>query len=83
MPRRRRHSRSYHEWPSSTPVVDAVRAIVGVASIVIGGHAALFLAVAMRDGDEEAVTINAMFFAGIALANAFMDALRHWRRHHG
>jgi uroporphyrinogen-III decarboxylase len=80
--RRRRRSRSYHEWVSDTPVIDAVRSIVGVASVVIGGHAAIFLAVAIRDDDEWATLVNVLLFVAIAVANASLDALRHWRRHH-
>jgi hypothetical protein len=76
-------TRSYHEWESTTPVVDAIGAIVGVMSVVIGGHAVVFLAVAIRDDDEESVVINLLLLAGIALANAVVDGLRHWRRHHG
>ena len=83
MPRPWRRSRSYHEWPSTTPVVDAVRSIVGAMSVMIGGHAAVFLAVAVRDGDEWAATVNCLLFAGIVIANAMLDGLRHWRRHHG
>jgi uroporphyrinogen-III decarboxylase len=83
MPRPWRRARSYHEWSSTTPVIDAIGSIVGVASVVIGGHAAIFLAVALRDGDEWATLVNLLLFAAIAVANASLDALRHWRRHHG
>jgi hypothetical protein len=76
-------SRSYHEWPSSTPVIDAVRTIVAFASLVIGAYAALFLAFAVMDGDREAAAQNVLFFVAIGLANGLMDGLRHWRRHHG
>jgi hypothetical protein len=78
-----RHARDYHEWPNSTPVIDAVGAIVAVASLVIGAHAALFLVFALREGNEAVAADNALIFVGIALANGFVDALRHWRRHHG
>ena len=78
-----RHSRGYHEWPSSTPVIDAIGAVVAVASVVIGCHAALFLALALRQGDDEAAAENALFFVAIGLANGVVDALRHVRRHHG
>jgi hypothetical protein len=77
-----RHSRGYHEWQSTTPVIDAVRTIVAAASVVIGAHAALFLAIAVRDGDGEAAADCGAFFVAIALANGFVDALRNWRSHH-
>jgi hypothetical protein len=77
------HSRGYHEWPSSTPVIDAVGAVVAVASVVIGAHAALFFAGAVRDGDGETAAENAQIFVAIGIANGAVDALRHWRRHHG
>ena len=78
-----RHARDYHEWPNSTPVIDAIGAIVAVASVVIGAHAALFLVFALREGNEAVAADNALIFVAIALANGFVDALRHWRRHHG
>jgi hypothetical protein len=78
-----RHSRTYHEWPSATPVVDAIGAIVGAASVVIGGHATVFLAVALRDDDADAAVVNALLLVAIAVANALLDGLRLWRRHHG
>ena len=83
MPRRWVRTRSYHDWPSTTPVVDAIGSIIGVMSVVIGGHAAVFLAVAIRDDDHESAVVNLLLFAGIALANAVVDGLRLWRRHHG
>ena len=76
------HSRGYHEWESTTPVVDALGAVVGAISIVIGGHAALGLAFAMRDGDDVAVVESVLFFVAIGVANGFVDLLRRWRRHH-
>ena len=76
------HARGYHEWESSTPVLDAVGAVVGVASVVIGGHAAIFLAYALRNGDHAGAVQNGLFFVGIGLANGSVDALRRWRRHH-
>jgi hypothetical protein len=75
-------SRGYHEWESTTPVVDALGAVVGAISVVIGGHAALALAFAMRDGDDAAAVESALFFVAIGLANGFVDLLRRWRRHH-
>jgi hypothetical protein len=79
---RRRHSRGFHEWESTTPVVDALAAVVAAMSIVIGGHAALALALALRDRDHAAVVQSALFFVAIAVANGLVDLLRHWRRHH-
>jgi hypothetical protein len=76
------HSSSYHEWESSTPVLDAVGAVVGVASVVIGGHAAIFLAYALRSGDKASAVQNGLFFVGIGLANGAVDGLKRWRRHH-
>jgi hypothetical protein len=76
------HSPSYHEWESTTPVVDALGAVVAVASIVIGGHATLFLAVAVRTGDAAAAVENGLFLVAIGLANGSVDLLRRWRRHH-
>jgi hypothetical protein len=75
------HSRSYHEWESTTPVVDALGAVVAVASVVIGGHAALFLAVAVSDGDGVAAVENGLILVAIGLANGSVDLLRRWRRH--
>jgi hypothetical protein len=77
------HRPGYHEWVRSTPVLDAIGAVVAVASLVIGSHAALFLLFALRAGDHETAADNALFFVAIALANGAVDALRHWRRHHG
>jgi hypothetical protein len=78
-----RHRPDYHEWHSSTPVVDAIGAVVAMASVVIGSHAALFLLLALRQGDRETAAENALFFVAIAVANGAVDFVRHWRRHHG
>jgi len=78
-----RHSRSYHEWPNATPVVDVVGTVIAAASVVIGSYAALFLALAVQAGDERLALKNALFFVAIALANGLVDVVRHWRRHHG
>jgi formate-dependent nitrite reductase membrane component NrfD len=77
------HSASYHEWANSTPVIDAVGTILAVASVVIGTYAALFFSFALSSGDGETARENALFFVAIAAANGSLDALRHWRRHHG
>jgi len=78
-----RHARSYHEWPISTPVIDAIRTVIAFASVLIGSYAALFLALALWARDWEAAADTADFFVGIAIANGFIDGVRHWRRHHG
>jgi hypothetical protein len=83
MPRPWGHTSTYHAWPSSTPVIDVVATLVAVASVVIGAHAALFLAFALRSGDKATAAENALFFVAIGLANASVDVLRCWRRHHG
>ena len=73
----------YHEWTRSTPVLDAIGAVVAVASIIIGSYAALFLMGAVHRGDTDTAAECGLFFVGIALANGIVDALRHWRRHDG
>jgi hypothetical protein len=83
MPRPWQHARTYHPWPSTTPVVDAVIAVIAFASVVIGAHAALFLAFAANRGDTAAVVDNALFFVAIGAANALAELVRRWRRHHG
>jgi hypothetical protein len=77
-----RHSSTYHEWASTTPVVDALGAVVGMISVVIGGNAAIGLALALRDEDHAAVVQSVLFFIVIAVANLLVDVLRRWRRHH-
>jgi hypothetical protein len=77
------HSRTYHAWPSTTPVLDAVGTVVAVASVVIGAHAAIFLAFALHHGDQATAIDCALFFVAIGLANGLVDVLRHWSRHHG
>jgi hypothetical protein len=83
MRRRRRHWSGYHEWPSATPVIDAIAAVIAVASVVIGGHAALFLALGMMAGEAAAAAQNALFFVGIGVANGGVEIVRRWYRHHG
>jgi hypothetical protein len=75
-------TRGYHEWESTTPVLDALGAVVGMISVVVGGHAALALWFALRDGDHAAAMQSGLFFVAIGVANAFVDVLRRWRRHH-
>ena len=79
----RRHGAHYHEWPSSTPVLDAIAAVIAAASVVIGGYAALYAILAALAGDLELVFEYAPFFVAIGVANGALDLLRHWRRHHG
>ena len=78
-----RRARGYHEWPTSTPVIDAIRTVIAVASVLIGGYAALFLALALWVRDDEAAAATVVFFVAIAIANGLIDGLRHWRRHYG
>jgi hypothetical protein len=73
---------SYHEWPSSTPVIDVVVSVAAMASVVIGAHAALFLALALSNGDTATAFEDALFFVAIGAGNGALEALRHWRRHH-
>jgi hypothetical protein len=79
---RPRHRASYHEQPVETPVIDVVRTVIAVASVLIGSYAALFLILALAAGDERLARENALFFVVIALANGVVDAVRDWRRHH-
>ena len=77
-----RHGRRYHEWVSETPVIDVVRTVIGVASVLVGCYAALFLILALQAGHRRTAAENALFFVAIALANGRRDAVRHSRRHH-
>ena len=63
-------------------MLDAIGAVVGVASIIIGSYASLFLIGAVHRGDTRAAAECGVFFIGIALANGIVDALRYWRRHY-
>jgi hypothetical protein len=71
------------QWVSETPVIDVVRTGIGVASVLIGCYAALFVILALQAATEGQPPRNALFFAAIALANGRRDAVRHWRRHQG
>ena len=82
MSRRWQHGRTYHPWPSTTPVVDAVIGVIAFASVVIGIHAALFLGFAVSRGDTADVVHNALFFVAIGAANGVAELFRRWRRHH-
>lgn len=77
------HRASHHEQLKSTPVIDAIGAVVAVASIVIGGYAGLFLIIAAAARRWDTAADCALFFVFIAVANALVDAARHWSRHHG
>jgi hypothetical protein len=77
------HRRGYHEWPASTPVIDAIGAVVAVMSVVIGSYAGLFLILAAGAGEWDTAADNALFFVVIAVANGIVDAVRRWYRHHG
>jgi hypothetical protein len=77
-----RHGRGYHEWVRETPMIDVVRTVIGVASVLVGCYAALFLILALQAGQRRTASENALFFVAIALANGAVDAVRHWRRHH-
>jgi len=63
-------------------VIDVVVSVLAMASVVIGAHATLFLALALSVGDTKTAAANALFFVGIGAANGSVEALRHWRRHH-
>jgi hypothetical protein len=69
--------------PKSTPLIDAIGAVVAVASIVIGGYAALFLITAAMVGRWDTVADCALFFVFIAIGNGIVDAARHWSRRRG
>jgi hypothetical protein len=75
-------TRGYHEWESTTPVLDAIAAVVGMISIVIGGYAALALWFSLRDGEASSIAVSVLFFVAIGAANGVVDLLRRWRRHH-
>jgi hypothetical protein len=76
------HTRTYHEWASMTPVVDVVACVIAVASVVVGGHAGLFLGFALLRGDKADAAATVPFFVAILIANGLVDIFRHWRRHH-
>jgi hypothetical protein len=77
-----RHSPRYHAWSASTPVIDVVATVLAFASVLIGAHAALFLAIALSIRDTPTAIESSMFFVAIALANGALEIVRHWRRHH-
>jgi hypothetical protein len=76
------HRPGYRASPKSTPLIDAIGAVVAVASIVIGGYAGLFLITAALAGRWDVAADCALFFLFIAVGNALVDAARWWSRHH-
>jgi hypothetical protein len=75
--------RPYHEWTTSTPVLDVARTLVAVASVMILGYALIFMAFAVADADWGLVAKYGSFVAVVGAANLAMDVLIRWRRHHG
>ena len=73
----------FHVSPKSTPLIDAIGAVVAVASIVIGGYAGLFLILAALGGRWGTARHCALFFVLIAAGNAAVDAARRWSQHRG
>lgn len=78
-----RHLPDYRAEPRDTPVIDAIGSVLGVASLVIGVYALMFLAFAVHHGNTSVAVQNGLFLAVIVIANGLFEALRHWRRHHG
>ena len=78
-----RHAHGYRVEPRDTPVIDAIGSVLGVASLVIGVYAVMFLAFAMHHGNTSDAVQNGLFLAVIAVANGLFEGFRHWRRHHG
>ena len=77
-----RHASGYRAEPRDTPVIDAIGSVLGVASLVIGVYAVMFLAFAMHHGNTSVAVQNARFLAVIVVANGLFGAGRYWRRHH-
>jgi hypothetical protein len=77
------HRRGYHEWPSSTPLLDVARVLVQAASVLIAAFAVIFAAMAARDGNGDQVAEYGLFLLGIAVANGLVEFAIRWRRHHG
>jgi hypothetical protein len=73
----------YHEWPSSTPVLDVARLLVAVASVMVLGYDLIFLGFAIRDANWGLAAKYGVFVVVVGAANLAMHALVHWRRHHG
>jgi hypothetical protein len=75
--------RPYHEWTTSTPLLDVARTLVAVASVMILGYDLIFAAYAMADDNWGLVAKYGIFVAAVGAANLAMDVLIRWRRHHG
>jgi hypothetical protein len=73
----------YHEWTSSTPLLDVARVLVAVASVMILGYDLIFLAFALADANWGLAAKYGAFVAVVGAANLAMDVLIRWRRHHG
>ena len=82
MPRPWGHARTYHSWPTSTPVIDAVLTMLAVASVVIGAHAGMFLVLAIDAGDTATAVQDGLFLVAIGFANGLAELARHWCRYH-
>jgi hypothetical protein len=77
------HKSGNRALPKSTPLIDAIGSVVAVASVVIGGYAALFLTAAALGRRWDVAAHCALFFVFIVVANALVDAARWWSRHRG
>jgi hypothetical protein len=75
--------RPYHDWASSTPVLDVAVILVAVASVMIVAYDLIFLAFAVRDDDWGLALKYAAIAVVVGAANLAMHALRRWWRHHG
>ena len=78
-----RYAIGHRAEPRDTPVIDAIGSVLGVASLVIGVYALIFLAFAMHHGNTSLAVENGLFLAVIVVVNGLFAALRHWRRHQG
>ena len=73
----------YHEWTSSTPLLDVARVLVAVASVMILGYDLIFLAFPLADANWGLAAKYGAFVVVVGAANLAMDVLIRWRRHHG
>ena len=73
----------YHEWTSSTPLLDVARVLMAVASVMILCYDLIFLAFALADANWGLAAKYGAFVAVVGAANLAMDVLIRWRRHHG
>ena len=72
----------YHDWERSTPVLDALGSVLGAGSIIVGGQAVVFVAIALRGGERAVAAENVRILGVVVLANGLFDAVRVWRRHY-